>query len=116
MGKIKLTFIIISAILLAIIVFLLLANFVYKPKALTSSLFIYFCKKGDTVRDAGLTTPKDIIRFDDIQYGSSPKWNILDIYGTDDAPQNHVFHCDIKNQVALICNEKESQFLKSFLR
>ena len=68
MGKIKLTFIIISAILLAIIVFLLLANFVYKPKALTSSLFIYFCKKGDTVRDAGLTTPEGIIRFDDIQY------------------------------------------------
>ena len=80
MGKIKMTFIIIAAVLLAVIVFLLLANFVYKPKALTSSLFIYFCKKGDTVRDAGLTTPEDIIRFDDIQYGSSPKWNVLDVY------------------------------------
>lgn len=35
---------------------------------------------GDTIRDAGLTTPEDVIRFDDIQYGSDPKWQVLDVY------------------------------------
>lgn len=36
--------------------------------------------KSDTVRDAGLTTPDDIVRFDDIQYGIDSKWQILDVY------------------------------------
>ena len=34
----------------------------------------------DAKRDAGLTTPEDIKRFDDIQYGPDPKWNVLDVY------------------------------------
>ena len=38
------------------------------------------CTKSDTARDSGLTTPPEIQRFDDIQYGSDPKWNILDVY------------------------------------
>lgn len=37
-------------------------------------------KKGDDVRDAGLKTPSDIKRFDDIQYASDKKYNVLDVY------------------------------------
>ncbi len=37
-------------------------------------------KEGDDIRDAGLTTPEDIERFDDIQYGDDPKWNVMDVY------------------------------------
>lgn len=39
--------------------------------------------KGDKKRDAGQTTPADIIRFDDILYGSDiklRKWQLLDVY------------------------------------
>ncbi len=37
-------------------------------------------KKGDDIRDEGLTTPEDIRRFDDIQYGPDPDWEVLDVY------------------------------------
>lgn len=37
-------------------------------------------KKGDDIRDSGLTTPDDIIRYDDIVYGTDPKWQSLDVY------------------------------------
>ena len=37
-------------------------------------------KKGDDIRDAGLTTPADIERFDDIPYGPDPAWQSLDVY------------------------------------
>jgi acetyl esterase/lipase len=37
-------------------------------------------KEGDDVRDAGLTTPDDVVRFDDIVYGDNPKWQSLDVY------------------------------------
>lgn len=37
-------------------------------------------KKGDDLRDAGLTTPADIIRFDDIPYGPDPAQQSLDVY------------------------------------
>lgn len=36
--------------------------------------------EGDAIRDAGLTTPDDIKRFDDIPYGPYGKDNLLDIY------------------------------------
>ncbi|MBP3870781.1 MAG: alpha/beta hydrolase [Faecalicoccus sp.] len=36
--------------------------------------------EGDTIRDAGLHTPEDIERFDDLVYGPDPKWNRLDVY------------------------------------
>jgi acetyl esterase/lipase len=36
--------------------------------------------KGDKKRDAGLTTPSDIQRFDNISYGSHKKWHLLDVY------------------------------------
>ena len=35
---------------------------------------------GDMVRDAGLTTPEDIIRYDDISYGHDVRLNLLDVY------------------------------------
>lgn len=37
-------------------------------------------KEGDDIRDAGLTTPPDVVRFDDIVYGDDPKWQTLDVY------------------------------------
>lgn len=37
-------------------------------------------KEGDDLRDAGLTTPEDIIRYDGIAYGPDPHWQSLDVY------------------------------------
>lgn len=37
-------------------------------------------KEGDDIRDAGLTTPEDIIRYDGILYGDDPQWQVLDVY------------------------------------
>lgn len=36
--------------------------------------------KGDDARDAGLTTPEDIERWDNICYGTDQKWQMLDVY------------------------------------
>lgn len=36
--------------------------------------------EGDARCDAGLTTPPDITRYDNIQYGSDEKWHVLDLY------------------------------------
>lgn len=37
-------------------------------------------KASDDIRDAGLTTPRDIIRYDDIRYGEDSPWQALDLY------------------------------------
>ena len=37
-------------------------------------------KAGDDVRDAGLVTPPDVVRFDDICYGPHGRENTLDVY------------------------------------
>lgn len=37
-------------------------------------------KENDDIRDAGLTTPENVERFDDICYGSDTKWQLLDVY------------------------------------
>lgn len=37
-------------------------------------------KINDAKRDAGLTTPEDICRYDDLVYGPDPVWNKLDVY------------------------------------
>ena len=37
-------------------------------------------KTNDDIRDAGLTTPEDVIRYDDIPYGSQSHWQKLDVY------------------------------------
>ncbi len=36
--------------------------------------------KGDMERDRGLKTPENIVRIDNIPYGTDPKWQLLDIY------------------------------------
>lgn len=36
--------------------------------------------EGDDVRDAGLETPEDIVRTDNIIYGENSKWQLLDLY------------------------------------
>ena len=36
--------------------------------------------EGDAERDAGLSTPSDVVRYDDIVYGKDPKWQCLDVY------------------------------------
>lgn len=46
----------------------------------TSDLIRSSWKVSDAERDAGLATPSDIIRCDDIVYGSEPKWQSLDVY------------------------------------
>ena len=48
--------------------------------SLNSFIFRKMCTKSDTERDRGLTTPDEIERFDDIQYGEDKKWNLLDVY------------------------------------
>ena len=47
--------------------------------SLAAWLFRYNCKKSDAKRDAGLSTPEDIFRVDDISYGPD-KMNVLDVY------------------------------------
>lgn len=37
-------------------------------------------KQGDDIRDEGLQTPHDIIRYDDIVYGVDYRWQLLDVY------------------------------------
>ncbi len=46
---------------------------------LSNQLRIQF-KQSDDRRDAGLTTPADIQRFDDIIYGNNAQWQKLDVY------------------------------------
>lgn len=48
--------------------------------SLFSLIMNYNCKKSDDERDAGLTTPADIIRDDNILYGTSKKYQSLDVY------------------------------------
>ena len=45
-----------------------------------SKLFAKACEFADKRKNAGLTTPDDIIRIDDISYGPDPIWNLLDVY------------------------------------
>ena len=37
-------------------------------------------KISDTIRDCGLQAPKDIVRFDNLPYGTDPRWQTLDVY------------------------------------
>lgn len=53
----------------------------------TSEMIRSEFKKGDDIRDEGLTTPDDIVRYDDIAYGSDPKWQILDVYRPKEAKE-----------------------------
>ena len=46
----------------------------------TSDLFRKLFKEGDDIRDAGLSTPDNIVRYDNIPYGEEPAWQVLDVY------------------------------------
>lgn len=48
--------------------------------SLAAKAFAAMCIPGDTAKNKGQTTPDCIERFDDIQYGADPKWNVLDVY------------------------------------
>ena len=48
--------------------------------SITSKIVCAAFRRGDEKRDAGLTTPEDICRFDDLQYGPDKRWNVLDVY------------------------------------
>ncbi len=48
--------------------------------SITSFLVRSSFGSNDRKRDAGLSTPETIERFDDIQYGPEKKWQILDVY------------------------------------
>ena len=54
----------------------------------TSDLIREMFTKGDDARDAGLTTPEDIKRFDDIAYGEDLDWQLLDVYRPKEAGNN----------------------------
>ena len=53
--------------------------------SITSRMLRAAFKKSDDKRDAGLTTPENVRRFDDLRYGPSGKWNVLDVYRPKDA-------------------------------
>lgn len=55
--------------------------------SLTSVLLRLAFGRGDRKRDAGLTTPDSVQRFDDLSYGPHGKWNLLDLYVPKDAPR-----------------------------
>ena len=46
----------------------------------SSDLIRKMFREGDRKRDAGLTTPESIQRYDDILYGTDTDWQILDVY------------------------------------
>lgn len=46
----------------------------------TSEMIRKTFKAGDDIRDAGLTAPEGIRRYDDIIYGSNKEWQVLDVY------------------------------------
>ena len=48
--------------------------------SLLSMYIRYNFGKGDRKRDAGLMTPEDVLRFNNILYGKDRKWQILDVY------------------------------------
>lgn len=46
----------------------------------TSDMVRESFKKSDDVRDAGLSTPENVERYDDIVYGEYAEWQLLDVY------------------------------------
>ncbi len=48
--------------------------------SITSMMLRFLFKRNDDKRDAGLTTPEDVIRCDDIPYGPDRKCQVLDVY------------------------------------
>ena len=38
--------------------------------------------------------------------------NEVHVYGTEEEPLGHVFHCDVRNPIAAVCNEEECEFFR----
>ena len=62
---------------------------------------------GDMVRDAGLKTPDDVVRFNDISYGEDGKYNLLDVYRPKDPPLNKLPVIMIVHGGAWVYGDKE---------
>ena len=41
--------------------------------------------------------------------------NEMHVYGTEEEPLGHVFHCDVRNPIAAVCNEEECAFFKRYI-
>ncbi len=59
--------------------------------SVASKIFCHMCLKADKKRDAGLTTPENIDRSDNIIYGTDEKWQSLDVY----RPKNSEGPCPV---------------------
>ncbi len=53
--------------------------------SITSRMLCAEFKRNDDKRDAGLTTPENVRRFDGLRYGPDETWNVLDVYRPKDA-------------------------------
>jgi len=42
--------------------------------------------------------------------------HVIKIYGDEQFKPGHVFHCDIKSDIATICNEEQCNFLKRYVK
>ena len=61
-----------------------------RKMSVTSDRVRHDFKKSDDIRDAGLKTPDDVERFDDIVYGDDPRWQVLDVYRPKDAGEKEL--------------------------
>ena len=48
--------------------------------SLAAEMVRKYAARGDDKRDAGCTTPEDVLRFDHIRYGTDETWHQLDVY------------------------------------
>lgn len=87
--------------------------------------------EGDNKRDAGFETPKEILRYDDISYGTELPWQVLDVYeklksrnilceyhdysSRKMEKPGYVFHLNIRSEDARKCNDEECRFFRSVL-
>ncbi|HCM91198.1 MAG TPA: alpha/beta hydrolase [Lachnospiraceae bacterium] len=62
---------------------------------------------GDMVRDAGLKTPDDVVRFVDISYGEDEKYNLLDVYRPKEPSVDHLPVIMIVHGGAWVYGDKE---------
>lgn len=51
----------------------------------TSDMIRKMFKEGDDKRDAGLVAPENILRYDNLAYGTDKDWQVLDVYRPKDA-------------------------------
>lgn len=64
----------------------------------------------DAKRDAGLTTPENIKRYDDISYGPYGEWNLLDIYHLKDITESQPVIVNVHGGAWVYGNKELYQF------